>query len=826
MRPGLYLMRAASRHVGIFCSLLTLISCGGGDTVVNLDVFIRTDYQPFRDFVGVITEVDSSTETRVASLEASFVTPGAKAASFPALFVNERRAVTVTLVDPQGAELASSRVLVEHVKDTILTISITNDCKDVTCDDAGGLAQRCLAGQCVDARCASGKESFCQAECNLDADCPTPAGCGKASCTDGVCFTDTQAEDVCPEGLICDSKSGCVPNFEPCAAVADCSLNAEACLNVACIKDDAGSGQCVYSNVENGTACTGGSCSAGKCAPPSCTDKLKNQDETDVDCGGIDCPACSNGQTCQGDNDCASLVCDTLDSQTCESTNVCGNAKLESNEGCDDGNIVAGDGCNANCLIEGTGSCTASFECASGFCGPAMTCQTPTCNDGFLNRDESAVDCGGMYCDTCALGIDCNMNSDCASGVCDTLDSGQCEMPDTCGNGVVETGESCDDGNTSAGDGCFGNCSIEDGESCTDHAACTYGYCNPSNLCETPNCVNNGVQDGTEAGVDCGAGCVTACSDYNCGAQTDLTVADCEALKDVYDALDGHTWTNATGWFQDASPCSWTGVSCNMLRVTSIILSEDNVRGVLPESIGDLDELTRIEIHPTSCCVKRTYLTGGFPTSIGNLTKLRHIRVDNNRLNAPLPPEFGNLAELVTVDFARNQMSGPLPTTIGGLQKLETFSIYYNKFDGTLPNEFGDMSALRSATMSNNLFSGAIPATIGNLTALDYIWLQKNQLTGNIPEELGGLSALRIIYLQENQLTGPLPSTIGGMTNLQLINVADNMLSGAIPSDITTLGSLSTVDLCNQAGGLTADMATGSWLRMRGTTDWPVGDSC
>ncbi len=42
-----------------------------------------------------------------------------------------------------------------------------------------------------------------------------------------------------------------------------------------------------------------------------CNNSLLDGDETDVDCGGPDCPACENGATCFSFEDCSSLYCDT-----------------------------------------------------------------------------------------------------------------------------------------------------------------------------------------------------------------------------------------------------------------------------------------------------------------------------------------------------------------------------------------------------------------------------------------------------------------------------------------------------------------------------------
>jgi hypothetical protein len=45
----------------------------------------------------------------------------------------------------------------------------------------------------------------------------------------------------------------------------------------------------------------------------SCNDGLKNGLETGADCGGPDCSPCSNGGTCEDDDDCASRRCDPID---------------------------------------------------------------------------------------------------------------------------------------------------------------------------------------------------------------------------------------------------------------------------------------------------------------------------------------------------------------------------------------------------------------------------------------------------------------------------------------------------------------------------------
>jgi len=90
-----------------------------------------------------------------------------------------------------------------------------------------------------------------------------------------------------------------------------------------------------------------------------CMDNIKNQDETDVDCGGNKCPKCENMNICKVNCDCIS--------------GACKNKK-----------------------------CVPSFSCT----------------DETKNQDETDIDCGGIKCPRCADTKTCKQNCDCISGDC------------------------------------------------------------------------------------------------------------------------------------------------------------------------------------------------------------------------------------------------------------------------------------------------------------------------------------------------------------------------------------------------------------------------
>lgn len=57
------------------------------------------------------------------------------------------------------------------------------------------------------------------------------------------------------------------------------------------------------------TDCQSRACNTGRCATASCSDGVRDAYESDVDCGGA-CPDCATGRVCAADRDCASNACD------------------------------------------------------------------------------------------------------------------------------------------------------------------------------------------------------------------------------------------------------------------------------------------------------------------------------------------------------------------------------------------------------------------------------------------------------------------------------------------------------------------------------------
>lgn len=257
---------------------------------------------------------------------------------------------------------------------------------------------------------------------------------------------------------------------------------------------------------------------------PTCSDGTKNQDETDVDCGGAKCNKCDVGKVCAVDGDCVSNVCDPS-SKTCKAAATC-------NDGTKNGaetDVDCGGGACPTCDIGK--SCTMDGDCTSNVCDPNTTkcIAAATCNDGIKNQDETDVDCGGSKCGTCGIGKACTQNSDCGTMNCDGMTK-TCSPMATCNDGIKNQDESDID----CGGMTCNACPL--GDTCVDDGDCMSGSCNTggTNTClpmGVPTC-DDMTKNQDETDVDCGgATCGKCMIGQNCSQPTDCQSGICDFIS-------------------------------------------------------------------------------------------------------------------------------------------------------------------------------------------------------------------------------------------------------------------------------------------------------
>lgn len=102
-------------------------------------------------------------------------------------------------------------------------------------------------------------------------------------------------------------------------------------------------------------------------------------------------------------------------------------------------------------------------------------------------------------------------------------------------------------------------------------------------------------------------------------------------------------------------------------------------------------------------------------------------------------------------------LSGTLSPSIGNLTNLQIVLLQNNNITGGIPEEIGKLKKLQTLDLSDNHFINEIPSSLGHLTALQYLRLNNNTLSGSIPESVANMTQLAFVDLSFNNLSGPVP---------------------------------------------------------------------
>jgi len=473
----------------------------------------------------------------------------------------------------------------------------------------------CETGKCVPPTCndkiQDGSETDVDCGGSVCAGCPTGDKCKAATdcvslvCTGGLCQAPTATDNVkndsetdvdCGGALLASGSANPASDGAPvCAVGKQCGIATD-CATLVCagappLVDnlDAGLDAALAALMVDAATADGGA-PALVCQPATPFDGVKNDSETDVDCGGAllatgaantasdGAPACAPGNTCLIDADCATGVCavapvviDNLDGgaassgdaagpdggvarRTCQSATEHDGVKNDSETDVDcGGGFLSGgapnpatDGAPACAIGKG---CLLGTDCLTLVCAPGSvgtsgspdgspidcpagqtcTCQPPSPTDGVKNDSETDRDCGGALLVSGAkntasdsapvcqfeLSQKCSIGLDCDSLVCNANNNAG-GLPANCPNGASCTCQvpSSTDGVKNGGetDVDCGGASVPGSDTappcaptrkCLIGSDCTSSICTTGKVCAAPS-PTDGVKNGGETDVDCG----------------------------------------------------------------------------------------------------------------------------------------------------------------------------------------------------------------------------------------------------------------------------------------------------------------------------------
>lgn len=97
----------------------------------------------------------------------------------------------------------------------------------------------------------------------------------------------------------------------------------------------------------------------------------------------------------------------------------------------------------------------------------------------------------------------------------------------------------------------------------------------------------------------------------DCRTVSGTTARECAALVALYNNTDGPNWKNRTNWlnFDANAPCNWYGVNCTDGHVSGLLLAANGLSGTIPYTIGHLSNV--ISLH-----LENNALVGKVPPAI------------------------------------------------------------------------------------------------------------------------------------------------------------------------------------------------------------------
>ncbi|CAH8382114.1 unnamed protein product [Eruca vesicaria subsp. sativa] len=270
-----------------------------------------------------------------------------------------------------------------------------------------------------------------------------------------------------------------------------------------------------------------------------------------------------------------------------------------------------------------------------------------------------------------------------------------------------------------------------------------------------------------------------------------------DALLELKKEFPSHTKDDALAttlsWNKSVDCCSWWGVTCDDIlgQVISLKLqSYTSVNTSLKSSSG-LFKLQHLRHLDLSNC----NLHGEIPSSIGNLSRLTYLDLSFNQFIGEIPVSIGNLNQLRYLSLWSNDLRGNIPTSMANFTKLSDLNLKGNQFTGG-DIILANLTSLSELDLSYNHLKSSLSVDLSGLHNLERFIGDENSFFGPFPSSLLMISSLRMISLDQNQLEGPLVfGNISSSSKLLSLDVSYNKFCGLIPTSISKLQSLYAVDL-------------------------------
>jgi hypothetical protein len=179
-------------------------------------------------------------------------------------------------------------------------------------------------------------------------------------------------------------------------------------------------------------------------------------------------------------------------------------------------------------------------------------------------------------------------------------------------------------------------------------------------------------------------------------------------------------------------PVPWELILLTNLKV--INLNANRLSGSIPTRIS---ELTALETF----WVGTNRLTGLLPATFS--PSMLSVDMSRNMLTGSFPERWGtSMPELHSIDISLNTISGSIPRTIGQLSNMAFLYVNENQLTGTVPTDLGQLTLLEKISLRVNLFTGSLPSHLDQLSSLETMDIAENAFVGSLNETICGLAGL------------------------------------------------------------------------------------
>ncbi|PWA67873.1 Leucine-rich repeat-containing protein [Artemisia annua] len=176
---------------------------------------------------------------------------------------------------------------------------------------------------------------------------------------------------------------------------------------------------------------------------------------------------------------------------------------------------------------------------------------------------------------------------------------------------------------------------------------------------------------------------------------------------------------------------------CTSLRILD--LSGNNLTGSIPQQIANLPRMIRtLNMSASSYSEygdRIEDLIVNWKNSsrrLGNSPFFVLLDLSDNNISGEIPTSLGNLKALKQLNISHNRISGHIPLSLGNLESIESLDVSHNEISGSIPQSLVQLHELGTLDVSNNMLTGKIPSG-GQMDTMNELGFQNNSGLCGIP---------------------------------------------------------------------------------------------